>query len=282
MSLDADQVLLRIFQDLDIRLVGVQVADRTWDGVTFSGFFDAEQQRAYISESIQPDMLRNRTWSASLQFYSEFKSPIYPSQELKTLSVNKRDAYQKLSSFQAYTQLLSSYDISKYTDVIVLKPYRGTWKSQWVYICKKQDIETHISMYDIDSDRYIIQQYHNFSDIYDIIIERRVVCSWNKIHYIEKKYKQAYNNVMKREYIDISAIPQRLLEHIQRVRKIYNLLYIPDDDIYALDRWYDRAIGKWILIEINASPWRNYLVKYAPWKAREYFYSLGNMFKALF
>lgn len=219
-----------------------------------------------VEKEIIPDIIWIRTSKDRERYLSMFNwyIPYFPSQLVITLSSDKWYTYKVLSKFQPRTVLLNEYIVSDslkkvFWKEIVVKPRTWYW---WVWV-KKYSSEFDLSeLYANSTWEYIVQELCDFSTWYMWICDTnhdvRLTYIWGKLSYSELRTTDTWDfrvNVSQwwtAKPLNLEVIPNNLLD---LSNKIIQTLGWASTWILSLDFWYENKKEKWILIEMNYSPW---------------------------
>lgn len=259
-------LLQEVMKEEGVELVRVCVNASSWGSVfSYRGTYTDNEFVVY-NESIQVDMLRNRSLFNSALNYLFFDIPILPHPLLSGLSSDKAQQALVFHEFQPTTVLLSAWyrdtELQKsFWEKVVVKPRwwsSGAWVVLWT-----PDMLLNSKYYKEQSKQHIVQEFLDFSggipNLLEGIHDFRIVFLWRDPVFVEIRQPQ-----MEWEFrsnfalggsdviLSVDSIPSSLLPVCDQILDklatgIDNMFFCSLDFWYAHDRRY--------LIEINGSPW---------------------------
>lgn len=248
-----------------IKLVVVNINYLNIDLWVFTRYKSQEWLFDIVYEEIMPEIIWARTTKDYIWYLTvlEWKTKIFPSNLVIKLASDKRSTYRYLKEYQPRTILLSEAldDISVLDDMwekYVLKPRNWFW-GDWITMISKDDLYELTD--NLNSTEYVLQEVCDFSWWYEGIAswnhDLRLVYIWWKLSYSEIRtndndFRVNVSQWWVATFVDISEIPNAL-------KKIANScvmkLWWSASWVVWIDFWYDCNESRWVLIEINYSPW---------------------------
>ena len=227
---------------------------------------DVSKNFEMIHEEITPDVIWIRTSEEREWYFSMINGVFtsFPSQIVVTLATDKWYTNKALSEYQPLTVLLKDYIENEDTrllfwEELVIKPRNWFW---WKWVEKFLSTTNFLEIYWDSCWEYIVQELCDFSKWYQWICDTnhdlRLTYIWGKFSYSELRVTHTGDfrvNVSLwwvAKAIDFKSLPEELLDSST---KIITLLWWLSTWIVSLDFWFDCNENKWMLIELNYSPW---------------------------